>query len=574
LSYALPLLERLHLSMNRTGRKIPQMLVMTPTRELARQVTDVMATLTDNLSVVTVYGGAPIAQQEMRLSSGVDVVVGTPGRIADFLERGTLDLTQLQHVVLDEVDRMLDMGFADSVDDILRHRYTPGNTDKNPQTLLFSATIPSWVQKTARKYLRDDITKLDLVGRGTVRTATSVEHLAIPCTQRDRTVTIANTLQAYSGSHGRAIIFCETKRDADQLAASQLIRVETHALHGDIAQSKREMVLKGFREGRYRCLIATDVAARGLDIPEVDLILQCTPPKAVDSYIHRSGRPGRAGRPGLSVLLYRPGDMYDLNNVERVAGIKFKRIRAPSADVLTASAVEDAVKSMELVPKSVIDRFTKQAEEISNRLGAVPSLAAAIAVLTGNHQQTSLLTASPCFTTFLLKSPTNVDRLGKAWQTLERLVPLEIKDRARGMRLCADHSGCVFDLPSECESELMEIEGLTKPAELPELEEPQYTERPGGGEGYRAKEWGGHRPGNDWGNRGGERRESWGGNKPRRDSWDGNKPRSWQHSSSPSWQHSASRETFRQSGRYEDRGSQRGGDRKREFRGLVDEDAD
>jgi ATP-dependent RNA helicase DDX21 len=473
LSYALPLIERLHETVNQQSRRSPQLLVMTPTRELAHQVSDVIASLSDNLSVVSIYGGAPISVQETKLRSGVDVVVGTPGRIADFLERGTLDLSQLRHVVLDEVDRMLDMGFADSVDDILKHRYTPGSPDNNPQTLLFSATIPSWVQNTARKYLRSDIVKLDLVGKGTIRTATSVEHLAVSCSLRDRTVIIANMLQVYSGAHGRAIIFCETKRDADMLATSNAIRVETHVLHGDIPQDKREMVLKGFRDGRYRCLIATDVAARGLDIPEVDLVIQCSPPKDVDSYIHRSGRTGRAGRAGVSVLLYRPADLHDVTNVEKIAGIKFKRIRPPSADVLAAAAAEDVAKSLDCVSKSAVERFMKTAEDVAARHGAIPALAAAIAVLSGNDKPISLLTATPGFTTYMLQSKSDMRKLSHAWQTLEQLVPAEIKNQATSMRLCADHSGCVFDLPSQCDTSLADSDVLVRLNELPELEEQQ-----------------------------------------------------------------------------------------------------
>ena len=180
---------------------------------------------------------------ESDLRKGVDVLAGTPGRILDFIQSGQIDLGKVDHVILDEVDRMLDMGFQESVEDILKSVYTENRTRK-PQTLFFSATCPPWVKRTAQKYVSDEFKFVDLIGDSRLKTATTVEHLAIQCSYQDRASTIGSVLQVYSGKHGRAMIFCQTKKDADELACSSDIKQESHVLHGDVPQDKRELVLQ------------------------------------------------------------------------------------------------------------------------------------------------------------------------------------------------------------------------------------------------------------------------------------------------------------------------------------------
>lgn len=177
------------------------------------------------------------------MKRGVDVLAGTPGRILDFIQSGQIDLGRVEHVILDEVDRMLDMGFQESVEDILKNVYTEKRSSK-PQTLFFSATCPPWVKRTARKYISDEFKFVDLIGDSKVKTATTVEHLAIQCSYQDRASTIGSVLQVYSGKHGRAMIFCQTKKDADELACSSDIKQESHVMHGDVPQDKRELVLQ------------------------------------------------------------------------------------------------------------------------------------------------------------------------------------------------------------------------------------------------------------------------------------------------------------------------------------------
>jgi superfamily II DNA/RNA helicase len=319
MAFGIPIIEKLEAT-KKDGdiSKSPKVLVLEPTRELAKQVGDDFTSISSKVRTCCVYGGVSYEKQESDLRRGVDVLAGTPGRILDFINSGNIDLGRVEHVILDEVDRMLDMGFQDSVEDILKSVYkTKEGEKRKAQTLFFSATCPPWVKKTAQKYISDNFKFIDLIGDSKLKTATTVEHLAIQCSYQDRSSTIGSVLQVYSGKHGRAMIFCQTKKDADELACSSDIKQESHVLHGDVPQDKRELVLKKFRDGKYKVLITTDVAARGLDIPEVDLVIQCNPPKDYESYVHRSGRTGRAGRLGVCVCFYKAQELYSLTALER-----------------------------------------------------------------------------------------------------------------------------------------------------------------------------------------------------------------------------------------------------------------
>lgn len=320
-SFAIPLIEKLlgEMQDRRRGRA-PQVLVLTPTRELANQVSRDFSDITKKLAVACFYGGTPYGGQIERMRNGIDILVGTPGRIKDHLQNGKLDLTKLKHVVLDEVDQMLDMGFADQVEEILSVAYKKDSED-NPQTLLFSATCPHWVYNVAKKYMKSTYEQVDLIGKKTQKTAITVEHLAIKCHWTQRAAVIGDVIRVYSGFQGRTIIFCETKKEAQELSQDTSIKQEAQSLHGDIPQKQREITLKGFRNGNFGVMVATNVAARGLDIPEVDLVIQSSPPKDVESYIHRSGRTGRAGRTGICICFYQHKEEYQLAQVEQKAEI-------------------------------------------------------------------------------------------------------------------------------------------------------------------------------------------------------------------------------------------------------------
>ncbi|CAD5121178.1 DgyrCDS9713 [Dimorphilus gyrociliatus] len=475
---------------------------MVPTRELAKQVADNFESLSDNLQVMSIYGGVPYEKQERELSRGVDVVVGTPGRIKDLAEKKTLKLHELKHVVLDEVDRMLDMGFADIVEEVLKFAYDLNDESaKNPQTLLFSATTPDWVYKTAKKYMTDNYKVVDMVGRRVNRTAETVQHLAIKCNYSDRAATVGDVLQFYSGEHGRAMIFAPTKRDADELTVSSSIRQECHVLHGDIPQDKREMVLAGFREGKYKVLITTDVAARGLDIPEVDLVIQLEPPKDVDSYIHRSGRTGRAGRSGACVCFYKPRALADLRIVEQKAGIKFKRIGAPTLNDLVTAAAKDAAKSLESVDEGVLEKFKEAATGILEEKDAVDQLARALAVISGmkNVEERSLLTSAKGCRTYYFKTNMEIRGPGYVFMSLERRLGTSVREGVREMRFTTDKMGCVFDVSSNFIHYIEErwtdgkYDSLERATELPDIIEPskESYDRGQGGRGFSRGGFGG-----------------------------------------------------------------------------------
>lgn len=324
-SFAIPLIERLQRNQETIKKsRSPKVLVLAPTRELANQVAKDFKDITRKLSVACFYGGTSYQGQINHIRNGIDILVGTPGRIKDHLQSGRLDLSKLRHVVLDEVDQMLDLGFAEQVEDIIHESYKTDSED-NPQTLLFSATCPQWVYKVAKKYMKSRYEQVDLVGKMTQKAATTVEHLAIQCHWSQRPAVIGDVLQVYSGSEGRAIIFCETKKNVTEMAMNPHIKQNAQCLHGDIAQSQREITLKGFRDGSFKVLVATNVAARGLDIPEVDLVIQNSPPQDVESYIHRSGRTGRAGRTGICICFYQPRERGQLRYVEQkaVSGFRF-----------------------------------------------------------------------------------------------------------------------------------------------------------------------------------------------------------------------------------------------------------
>lgn len=304
LAFCLPIVERLRkddlFQKERSrGRRNILGVMLAPTRELALQITKELEALKQHpyeFKVLTVYGGVSIERQEQELSRGVDFIVGTTGRLLDHIKRGSIDLKHVQSVVLDEADRMLDMGFQEDVEEIMNNIKT--QSEKKPQVVLFSATIPPWVQKVSRQYTENHVL-IDLVKDLKNKTAKSVEHLAIQCPEQTLTESLVDVLSYYSSATSKTIIFAQTKIQANDILLHLMNSNKTaEVLHGDINQTQREVTLKRFREGKINTLIATDVAARGLDIPNVDLIIQLQPPFEVESYIHRSGRTARAGLEG------------------------------------------------------------------------------------------------------------------------------------------------------------------------------------------------------------------------------------------------------------------------------------
>lgn len=339
LAYALPILEKLrtHDMLKKIREQAPFKIVLVPTRELANQVGDEYLSLQNGPSefrVAKIYGGAPIGNQIMTLREGVEVVVGTPGRVMDLLEKGRLDLSELRTVVLDETDRMLDMGFQKDIEKILgiitQHMTQKGRTITEIQFLLFSATIPKFVTGVARNFMASGFAFIDMIGNQDIKTSKTVRHISVPYTSSDnRWDILSRIIKTFVATKDQQyIIFTETKHECTQI--KEFLRSNISVLNGDVAQERREIVMKEFRAGQIQCIVATNVLARGVDFKGVDLIIQTSIPTDTESYIHRSGRAGRAGCSGISVIMYPSVDLNYLQHIERKAKIKFERLEISS----------------------------------------------------------------------------------------------------------------------------------------------------------------------------------------------------------------------------------------------------
>jgi len=316
-AFALPILQKLEPE----GTE-PQALVLTPTRELAMQVAQTFHRLGKHVDarVLAVYGGQPIERQLRALRHPVDVVVGTPGRIMDHLRRETLSLRRVRVVVLDEADEMLNMGFIEDVEWIL------DRTPRERQTGLFSATIPDRIADLAQRYLH-----------APVRIAIEPEHVTAPrITQVYYEVALRAKVDALARildleGPASAIIFCRTKSGVDELVhALQALGYSAEAIHGDMSQLQRDRVMSRFRSGLAQLLIATDLAARGLDIPAVSHVINYDIPSDPESYVHRIGRTGRAGAPGMAITLVTPRERWMLRTIERAIGQRLEQRTTPS----------------------------------------------------------------------------------------------------------------------------------------------------------------------------------------------------------------------------------------------------
>ncbi|XP_043695725.1 DEAD-box ATP-dependent RNA helicase 53, mitochondrial-like [Telopea speciosissima] len=319
LAFGIPIMDKIIQFNAKHGRgRNPLALVLAPTRELARQVEKEFHDSAPNLDTLCVYGGVSISHQMRTLDYGVDVIVGTPGRIIDLLKRGALILSEVQFVVLDEADQMLAVGFDEDVEIILER------LPQKRQSMMFSATMPSWIRKLTQKYLNDPLT-IDLVGDSDQKLAEGITLYSIASDMYGK-ASIIGPLITEHAKGGKCIVFTQTKRDADRLAYAMGRSFKCEALHGDISQNQRERTLAGFRDGHFNILVATDVAARGLDIPNVDLIIHFELPSTSELFVHRSGRTGRAGKKGTAVLIYTDQQHRAVRMIERDVGCKFTEL--------------------------------------------------------------------------------------------------------------------------------------------------------------------------------------------------------------------------------------------------------
>ena len=321
-AFAVPILSQVELR-----RKKPQALVLAPTRELALQVSEAFERYAAHLPgvhVLPIYGGQGYGVQLSALRRGVHVVVGTPGRIMDHLEKGTLDLSELRFLVLDEADEMLKMGFAEDVEKIL------ADTPEDKHVALFSATMPSQIRRIAKKYLTD-AAEITVKNRTTTSANTNQRYLSVAHAQKLDALTRILEVENFEGM----IVFVRTKQVTEQLAERLRARgFSAAAINGDIVQAQRERTINQLRDAKLDILVATDVAARGLDVERISHVVNYDIPTDTESYVHRIGRTGRAGRTGDAISFITPRERHLLKAIERATRQPLTQMRLPSiADV-------------------------------------------------------------------------------------------------------------------------------------------------------------------------------------------------------------------------------------------------
>lgn len=343
-AYSLPILTKM------SSKKGIKALILAPTRELAVQVKDEMNRLSkyEKVDILAVYGGDSIDRQIRSLKKGVDIVVGTPGRMLDLIKRKCLHLDSVEFLVLDEADEMLNMGFIDDIESILSH------TPEERQTLLFSATMPEPIAKLAKRYMKSDA-KLVSVKKSSL-TVSKIEQSYFMINNKHRLEALCRLLDLDNPSS--AIIFCRTKRGVDELVQElQSKGYMVEGMHGDMTQAHRLTTLSKFKEGTLNLLIATDVAARGIDVDGVTHVFNYDLPQDVESYVHRIGRTGRANREGTAYSLVTPKDFSMLKQIQKVTKSSITQKPVPTAEQIKNKKFTDMISEI----KETIDagEFTK-----------------------------------------------------------------------------------------------------------------------------------------------------------------------------------------------------------------------
>ncbi|MFO7712938.1 DEAD/DEAH box helicase [Desulfosarcina sp.] len=328
-AFGLPLLQRVD-----TTQKRSQAVVLCPTRELCLQITDDLKRYSrylPGIRVAAVYGGASIAQQIHQLRGGAQIVVATPGRLIDLIQRRAVNLSHIAYCVLDEADEMLNMGFQEDIDRILERM------PADRQTWLFSATMPPGVAAIARDYL-DNPHTVSLGGPN--HSAPNITHSCCVMNERHRYQGLKRIIDFTPGIFG--LIFCRTRKET-QTVADSLIQegYRADALHGDLSQAQRDLVMRKFRQQSIRILVATDVAARGLDVDAISHIIHYNLPDGPETYTHRSGRTARAGRSGISIALATPREVVRLRAIERANAMRFEFRKFPDSRAVCAKQLED-----------------------------------------------------------------------------------------------------------------------------------------------------------------------------------------------------------------------------------------
>ncbi|MBI5809784.1 MAG: DEAD/DEAH box helicase [Deltaproteobacteria bacterium] len=363
-AFGIPIVERIDRAT--TG---VQAIILAPTRELAVQAAEEMNKLGKfkRLHALPVYGGTSIERQMHALAKGVHIVVGTPGRVIDHIERRTLSLKNVKVVVLDEADEMLDMGFVDDITRILKE------TPTERQTLLFSATMPEEILRISKRYMRTpDKIKI----QADTLTAPKINQIFFEVRQEQKTDALSRLIDA--DDNGRFLVFCHTKKEVDDVATSLKMRgYEADAMHGDFSQSQREAVLRKFRDSRIDVLVATDVAARGLDISDISHVVNFSIPQSPESYVHRVGRTGRAGKEGVAITFVTPREERQLRLIKAVSKANITRGKLPTKEeVMEGRFTSLKEKIQEFIDDKKFDIYLKLAERLSPDVSPVEAAAA------------------------------------------------------------------------------------------------------------------------------------------------------------------------------------------------------
>ena len=340
-AYGLPILELMNISVEK-DKALPKAVILSPTRELCIQISDDMegfGKFLPNLTILPVYGGANIEPQIRALKAGVDIIVATPGRLVDLMKRGAADLSQIQYVVLDEADEMLSMGFQEELDALLE-----GIPDGH-RTLLFSATMSQEIERIAQNYLKE---KREIQVGSRNEGAEHVNHIYYMVHAKDKYLALKRVVDFYPRIY--AIIFCRTRMETQEVA-DNLIRdgYNADALHGDLSQQQRDLTMQKFRKHRTQLLVATDVAARGLDVDDLTHVINYGMPDDVENYTHRSGRTGRAGKKGTSICIVNLREKSRIRQVEKVIQKQFEKGTLPEPREICSKQLYHVIDDIERV---------------------------------------------------------------------------------------------------------------------------------------------------------------------------------------------------------------------------------
>ena len=332
-AFGIPVLQRIN-----PENKNLQAVILCPTRELAIQAAEEMrrfAKYMHGIKILPVYGGQEIYKQIKNLKCGVQIVVGTPGRVMDHMRRKTLKMQDVKIVVLDEADEMLNMGFREDMETILRE------LPSEHQTALFSATMPQSILDITHTYQQDAV---NVKVAAKELTVPLIKQYYYPIKKEYKEETISRLIECYNVK--RALIFCNTKKMVDDLSKSLKNRgYEAEGLHGDLTQGQRDVVMSRFRSGNLEILIATDVAARGIDVEEVEAVFNYDVPQDIEYYVHRIGRTGRAGREGMAFTLVCGKEIYKIREIERICKTKMEEKKVPSAKAAIAKRADKILSS-------------------------------------------------------------------------------------------------------------------------------------------------------------------------------------------------------------------------------------